>query len=461
MPSKGQQEYSLQKIGIRLNQSFSLTPARAMVLSLLVLIEIAAVILYLPVCHTEACQMNFADALFLATSCVCVTGLTTVNVATEISRTGHWAMIFFVQLGALGIILFSSSLILMLGGRLQLRVRKMIQESLPGISLTSVARLTRYIVIFVFATEIIGAMILAFAWVPEYGWDQGIFHAIFHSVGSLCGSGFSTFNNGLVDYAGNVTVNLTVMTLIVIGGLGFLVLADIFGIIKEKRSIRHLSTHSKMVLQTSLVLIVFGAIAFAFFERGNPEVMGHGLLQSIMTSFFQSITCRSGGYNTVNIDALQEETQQMMMFLMFIGGGPGSTAGGIKVTSFVLIVMAAICQLRGFRDIEVGSRRITWEKTMQALALTVTAVLCVIIVCVLLNFFEKEFYSRLLFEGVSALGTVGLSTGVTPELSTPSKLILCVSMFIGRVGPLTLASSLAAGSKAKATRKPECNIIIG
>ena len=151
----------------------------------------------------------------------------------------------------------------------------------------------------------------------------------------------------------------------------------------------------------------------------------------------------------------------MMMFLMFIGGGPGSTAGGVKVTSFVLIVMAAICQLRGMRDIEVGARRVPWAKTLQALALTVTAVLCVIIVCVLLNYFEKEFYSRLLFEGVSALGTVGLSTGVTPELSTPSKLILCVSMFIGRVGPLTLASSLAAGSKAKATRKPECNIIIG
>nr|MCR5663072.1 Trk family potassium uptake protein [bacterium] len=143
----------MQKIGIRLNQSFSLTPARAMVLSLLVLIEIAAVILYLPVCHTEACHMNFADALFLATSCVCVTGLTTVNVATEISRTGHWAMMFFVQLGALGIILFSSSLFLMLGGRLQLRARKMIQESLPGITLTSVVRLTRYIVLFVFVTE--------------------------------------------------------------------------------------------------------------------------------------------------------------------------------------------------------------------------------------------------------------------------------------------------------------------
>lgn len=405
--------------------------------------------------------MDFADALFLATSCVCVTGLTTVNVAADISRTGQWAMMFFVQLGALGIILCSSSLFLIFGGRLRLRARKMIQESLPGISLTSVVLLTRYIVIFVLASELIGAMILACVWVPEHGWNQGLFHAIFHSVGSLCGSGFSTFNNGLVDYAGNVTVNLTVMALIVIGGLGFLVLADIFAVAKEKRGIKHLSTHSKMVLQTSLVLIVFGAAAFAFFERSNPEVMGHGFMQGIMTSFFQSVTCRSGGYNTVSIDALQEETQQMMMLLMFIGGGPGSTAGGIKVTSFVLIVMAAISQLRGFRDIEVGARRVPWTKTLQALALTVTAVLCVIIVCVLLNFFEQEFYSRLLFEGVSALGTVGLSTGVTPELSTPSKLILCVSMFIGRVGPLTLASSLASGPKAKATRKPECDIIIG
>lgn len=453
---------SFYRGNIRLTSNFALTPSRALVLSFIILILLAAACLMHPACLASHKSMAFIDALFMATSAVCVTGLTTVDVASEFSRIGQMILLLFVQVGGLGVLLFSSSVLLMFGGKLGLRGRKTIQEFLPGISLTGVARLTKYIVAFVFLCEGIGGAVLALVWVPKYGWFDGSYYALYHSVAALCGAGFSTFPNGLEGFREDLVVNLVVMLLIVIGGFGFLAVTDITSWLTDERHKWRISLHTRVVLIFSLALILAGTAGIAFFERDNPNIVADTTWpNALMISMFESITCRSGGFTTVDIDTLQEETRQLMMFLMFIGGGPGSTAGGIKITTFALLVMATWAQLRGRRDIELGGRSIPYSRVLQAVALTVVAIISVILVTVLLNYFEGEEYSRLLFEAVSGLGTVGLSTGVTPRLSASSKFVLCLSMFVGRVGPLTLASSLISGVVRSYKKLPLGEVIIG
>lgn len=452
----------IDPVRIRFGRGFSLTPSRALVLSFVFLIMVATAVMYHPDSTVGNRSMDLVDALFMAVSAVCVTGLTTVNVADGLSYFGQGMLLFFVQLGGLGVVLFSSSLLLMMGGKLGLGGRKMIQEFLPGISLTGVVRLTRYIVLVVFVIELVGAIFLAMAWVPEFGWRLGCYHALFHSVTSVCGAGFSSFSNGLIEWRGNYLVNYTVMALIVLGGLGFLATTDIVALLFGEKSRRRLSLHTYIVLLFSGILIVVGAFGVALFESDNPQIVsGVGLFKSLMICLFQSITCRSCGFSTVEIGSLHEETQQLLIVLMFIGGAPGSTAGGIKVTTFSLLTMATIAQLCSRQDIEIGGRRIAWERIQQSLALTITAIITVIVVTIVLNICESEAYSHLLLEAVSALGTVGLSTGCTTELGTVSKLVLCVSMFIGRVGPLTLAASLISGPSRKHTRLPLGEVTIG
>lgn len=434
----------------------SISPAKAIVLIFSALIISGAVALSLP-CSSQS--LSLCDALFLSVSAVCVTGLSPVELNTELTRTGLVFLITLVQLGGLGVVVLSSSLIMLAGGHIGLKQRRLIQEDMFVLSLGGTAKLTGYIVLGSIIAESIGAAILAYTWVPEHGISEGLFQAFFHSISAFCNAGFSTFTGNLCKYGGNATVSLTVAGLIFTGSLGFVIITDLF--CRFTGRVRHLSPHSSLTLTATLLLVIIGTLFFALFEHANPEVFGNGFSEGLLKSLFQSVTCRSGGFNTVDIGALHEETRLLFMVLMFIGGCPGSTAGGIKTTTFAVIVLASIQRLMGMKEFESKRRRIASDDIFRALAICFAGVTAIIITAMLVNHFEPLQFHGIFFETVSAFGMVGLSTGITSELSDTSKLILCAIMFFGRVGPMTLAASLVRQNRASLARKPEGRFHIG
>ncbi len=439
-----------------------LSPSRALVLSFLVLILAGTAALMLPGSARPGQQTGLVDALFTSTSAVCVTGLSSVDTELHFSRQGQVTILALIQLGGLGIVLFSSSLLLAFGGRLGLRGRLLVQEHLPGLSLSGVGRLTRLVLAYILTFEAMGTLLLWLAWGPRFGVWEGLYHAVFHSVSAFCNAGFSTWSTNLAAFRDDPLVNLTIMGLIVMGGMGYLVASELHGHFWERTWSMRLSPHTRVVIFTTLFLILGGAAGIALFELDNPRTFqGVGFGGQILAALFQSVTCRTAGFNTVDIGALRAETHQLMMVLMFIGGAPGSTAGGIKVTTFAVLMLGAWAQLRGHPDVEACGRRIAPRQVMQALALTVVALGTVVVTTTVLNYLDRAHYDQLLFEAVSALGTVGLSTGITPRLSPAAKVLVSLAMFAGRVGPLTLASTLVARSRPASVRLPEGEVVIG
>lgn len=430
-------------------------------MSFLAAIAVGTGVLMLPACSAPGQTTTAVDALFTATSATCVTGLASVDTEHHFSWLGQAAILALIQLGGLGNVLFSSAALLLFSRRIGLRDRISVQENLPGFSLAASGRLSRLVLFFFLACEAVGALLLWLVWGRRWGVD-GVWISVFHSISAFCNAGFSTFSSGLAEFPGHLGLNLVIMALIVAGGLGYLVCGEVYLRLRDRSLRRHLSLHTRMVLAVTAILIPLGALGFLFFEWDNPGTLGSlPLGDRVLASFFQSVSCRTAGFNTIAIGDLHEETLQWMMLLMFIGGAPGSAAGGVKVTTFGILVMAALSQLRGRRDVEAWGRRIPWARVLQALSLTVVAVLTVMGVTIMLNYLEDLAYNEILFESVSGLATVGLSTGVTPQLQPGSKLLLCLAMFAGRVGPLTLAASLIARRVDTPTRYPQGEVVIG
>lgn len=442
-----------RRINVNLSQ---LSPARTIVLIFSVLIIAGTLALSLP---CSSLSLSLCDALFLSVSAVCVTGLSPVELNTDLTRTGQYVIMMLVQLGGLGVVVFSSSLIMLAGGHIGLRRRRLIQEDMSVLSLDGTAKLTGYVVLGALIAESIGTAILAYNWIPEYGMAEGLFQAVFHSISAFCNAGFSTFTGSLCKYGGQASVSLTVSALIFTGSMGFLIITDIY--CKLTGRIRHLSPHTSLTLTTTIVLAIIGTLLFAYFERTNPEVFGNGISEGILKSLFQSVTSRSGGFNTVDIGALHEETYMLLIMLMFIGGCPGSTAGGIKTTTFAIIFLASMQRLRGMKEIETKRRRIANDDVFRALAICFASVTAIIVTAMFVNHCEPMQFPGIFFETVSAFGMVGLSTGITSELSNTSKLILCGVMFFGRLGPMTLAASLVKQKFKSLSRKPEGRFHIG
>lgn len=431
-------------------------------MAFLAAIAVGTAVLMLPACTTPGQTTSLVDALFTATSATCVTGLATLDTETHFTRTGQATILALIQWGGLGNVLFSSAALLLFSRRIGLRDRISLQENLPGFSLAASGRLSRLVLGFFLGCEAVGALLLWLVWGHRFGGLEGVWISVFHSVSAFCNAGFSTFSANLAGFPTEPGLNLVIMGLIVVGGLGYLVCGEIYLRLLDRSLRRHLSLHTRLVLAVSALLIPLGALGFLFFERDNPGTLGVlGFGDSVLASFFQSVSCRTAGFNTVAMGELREETLQWMMLLMFIGGAPGSAAGGIKVSTFGILMLAAAAQLRGRRDVEVWGRRIPWSRVLQALSLTVVAVLTVMGVTILLNYLEEQPYNEILFETISGLATVGLSTGITPQLGAGSKLLLCLAMFVGRVGPLTLAASLIARRVESPTRYPEGEVVIG
>jgi trk system potassium uptake protein TrkH len=425
-----------------------LPPEIAILASFAGLIAVGTVLLSLPVSWGEGRSIGVVDALFTATSAVCVTGLITLDTARAWSHFGQGVILALIQLGGLGILTFSTFFLVVIGRPLPLAQKGLITRTHGKLTHIAVKALLVRIVSYALAIEAAGAVILTAYFAEESGWRSGAWQGLFHAVSAFCNAGFSLFSNSLEDYAGSWTVNLTVLGLIVIGGIGFLVLTDIEEWIRHRR---RLSLHSKVVLSASAILIVVGTAGFYAFEAHNV-LEGRPASERILVSLFQAITPRTAGFNTVPYGALTNAALMMTLIFMFIGGSPGSAAGGVKTSTAAILFGVLVSRARGMRHATLFRRTVPERLVGEAIAIVLLSVTVVMGATFLLQWTElramahpgvRGAFLSLNFEAVSAFGTVGLSMGETTGLVPSSKLIVVALMFIGRLGPLTLALGLS------------------
>lgn len=347
----------------------------------------------------------------------------------------------------------------LVGKRISLRQRLIMQESFNQFSIGGLVRLAKYILIFTVVIEGVGATILFFCWQRIYSPIQALYLAVFHSIAAFCNAGFSLFSDNLMRYKGDLIINLTVMTLIILGGIGFLVLLELFQYGKNGA----LSLHSKLAIRISLILILTGFIVIFFIESNNPLTLGSlNFSEKIYGSIFQSVTARTAGFNTIDIGSMQNATLFLIIILMFIGASPSSTGGGIKTTTFGLLILYTWSSLTGKEGVHLFKRRASLDIIPKALTVITLCLTLVIAMTILLSYVEEKDFIKILFEVVSAFGTVGLSTGITSSLSIAGKIIIIITMFTGKIGPLGLALSLLIQKREPEIIKyPEEKIIVG
>ena len=429
-----------------------------MVAGFLLIIIIGAFLLNLPIASVDGREIPWFDALFTATSATCVTGLIVLDTGKDFSLFGQWVILILLQIGGLGIMTFSTMFAFLLGKKITLRQRLILQESLNQFSIGGLVRFAKYILIFAFIFEFAGSLFLYYFWHNLPTNHHPLFLSVFHAVSAFCNAGFSLFSDSLVRFNTHPAVNLIFIILIIIGGLGFLVLLEIVEYPIKKK----LSLHSKIVLQTSFFLVILGAGAIFFLENHNADTLG--LLSfpgKIMGSFFQSITARTAGFNTLATSRLSNASLFFIIFLMFIGASPTSTGGGIKTTTFSVLLLNAFASLRGKNNLYIYKRRISIDVVKKAWEIAFLSLTWVVIMLILLSHVEKLRFIELFFELISAIGTVGLSTGITSSLSLTGKLIIILTMFFGRLGPLALAFSLVTKRKSELIEYPEEKLMVG
>ena len=424
--------------------------------------------LFLPI-STHSREISFIDALFTATSATCVTGLIVVDTGTYFTRFGQAVILLLIQLGGFGIMSFGTFIVFMLGGRATMRARDAVSQSFLPIQGLSLREMLKKSLIFMLVVEFLGALILYFAFGNAYTPGEKIWQAVFHSISAFCNAGFSLNSDSMIKFADSVVVNLTMMALIILGGIGFVVVLDIWLKFNKSERRHRLSLHTKMVLLLTIILIFSGAFLLTAFEW-NGGFAQAGVKGKFLRGFFQSITARTAGFNTVEIKSLSEASLFVLIFLMFIGGAPGSCAGGVKVTSAGVILTVALSIFFLRKKPTIFGRSLSRETVDRALLLLVTAFLVINIFILLLLISEGGLSSHLLvkgkfltvlFEAISAFGTVGLSLGVTPHLTAMGKILITALMFIGRLGPLTLIYLFQARSAPAAIEFPEEEVMIG
>lgn len=436
-----------------------LTPYQILVLGFAGLILLGALLLTTPAASIHGTPTDFVDALFTATSAVCVTGLVVKDTGTHWSTFGHLVIISLIQIGGLGIMTMTTLIALMLGKRIKLRERLIMQEAMNQLTMSGVVRLTLYVIKVTLLIEFIGGTILAWRWYQDFG-IKGIYFGYWHAISSFCNAGFDLLGDfqSLTGYVDDIAINLTVMLLIILGGIGFTVIADVW----TQRNFNKLSLHSKIVLIASFTLITVGALVIFALEYNNPNTLANlGMQGKILGSLFQSVTPRTAGYNTLDYGKMESATVFFTVILMFIGASPASTGGGIKTSTFSVLLSAIWAMIRGREDAEIFERRIPHQTIYKAFSVVFISAALVIFVTMMISIVEPLPFLNILFEVVSAFGTVGLTTGITPGLTTSSKLWLILTMFAGRVGPITLALALALKYKKKSISYPEGKIIIG
>ncbi|MFD1956163.1 TrkH family potassium uptake protein [Paenibacillus thailandensis] len=443
--------------GLRIGQW---SPPRILVAGFACIILLGAVLLSQPFASSSGERLPFIDALFTATSATCVTGLVVVDTGTYFSVWGQIILLVLIQVGGLGFMTMATLFALVLKKRISLRERLLLQEAMNQSSMEGIVRLIRKVLIYSVAVELIGAVLFALRFAFDMPPGKAAYFGIFHAISLFNNAGFDIFGEfrSLTLYVGDPVVNITAMGLIVLGGLGFVVLSDIIGY----RKLRKLSLHSKVVLTTTGVLLAVGTIVIFIFEYSNAKTLGSlDWGGKIWASMFQSVTPRTAGANTLDYTALRQATVFFTIMLMFIGASPGSTGGGIKTTTFTTLIGAVIAMIRGREDIVFFRHRLAKDRIFKALTITMLSLSLVILVTMVLATTEDQQFIKILFEVTSAFGTVGLSLGLTPELTDIGKIIIAFTMFAGRLGPLTLAYALGPKTEKELFRYPEGKITIG
>jgi trk system potassium uptake protein len=435
-------------------------PAQIIAAAFAVGIAVGTGLLLLPASSADGRSASVLDSVFTATSAVCVTGLVTVDTGTSWSTAGHLVILGLMQVGGLGIMTVASLLVVLVSRRLGLRARLVAQAQSGNLDLSDVRRVLRNVVLFSLAGEAVTAVALALRLVTAYDVAPGVavWESVFHAVSAFNNGGFVLWSDGMTAFAGDPWMLLPVALAVVVGGLGFPV---IFELVRSWRP-RSWSVTTRITIITSGVLLVVGTVLLIVLEYGNPATLGPmGVAGKVLVGFFSAVMPRSGGFNAVDIGAMTPESWLATDVLMFIGGGSASTAGGIKVTTFGLLAAVLWAEMSGERDVDIGRRRIPIGNQRQALAVALLGVgLTMVSTFVVLGVSDEDL-DRVLFEVLSALGTVGLSTGITSELPAEGQAVLVVLMFVGRLGPLALASALALRERPRHYERPEERTLIG
>ncbi len=438
----------------------SLSPAQIIAVGFAVTIFIGALLLNMPIASKDGQSVGFINALFTSTSAVCVTGLVVVDTGTYWTDFGKIVILCLIQIGGVGFMSMATMFSMLIGKRISLRERMVIQEALNQNDLSGLVRLTRHILVGTFLIELIGAILLSIVFIPEKGFVKGVAYGVFHSVSAFCNAGFDIVGNGrsLTPYVDNIIVNFTIMGLIILGGIGFTVIIDIL----KTGSLKRLSLHSKMVLSMTASLIITGFVLFFALEFNNPATLGTlSTKGKVLGALFQSVTPRTAGFNTIDMDSMRDSSKFLTIVFMFIGGSPGSTAGGIKTSTLAVLILTVLTLVKGKEHVEAFKRRISYSVVNKALAVVGIGMSLVILMTMALTLTESFDFLKIFFETVSAFATVGLSLGMTSSLSMTGKILISILMFSGRVGALTVLLALAGREKKTLTKYPEGRVIVG
>ncbi|MFC3885870.1 TrkH family potassium uptake protein [Bacillus songklensis] len=436
-------------------------PPKMLVAGFALIILLGAFLLTLPVATEDGKGLTWLNGLFTSTSATCVTGLVVVDTGSTFTMFGELVILSLIQVGGLGFMTFATFFAFLLGKRISLKERLLLQEALNNISIEGIVRLVRRILIFTLVIELIGAILLAIRFSFDMPLPTAIYYGLFHAISNFNNAGFDLMGDfrSLTEYVEDPLVTLVVSALIILGGIGFIVMNEVY----EYRRTKRFSLHTKIVLTASALLVILGTIIIFILEFNNPKTLQPlSISGKVLGSLYQAVTPRTAGSNTLNIPDLRQSTLFLIIFLMFIGASPGSTGGGIKTTTFTTLLGAVWSQIKGKEDVIFFRQRIVYNTIYKALTVTLSGLFIVMAVTMVLTITEtgKEFL-MILFEAVSAFATVGLSMGLTPELTPIGRVIIILTMFAGRLGPLTFAYAVTLRRNGDPFRYPKGKIMIG
>ncbi|WP_203247095.1 TrkH family potassium uptake protein [Sporosarcina beigongshangi] len=410
-----------------------LSPPIVIAGSFLLLIIMGTLLLKLPFATTES--ITWTDALFTATSATTVTGLSVFDIGTTLTSFGQIVMLILIQFGGVGLMTFAVAILIMFGRKVGMQNRIYIQESFNEQSIGGMVKLVKQILLFVAIAEGVAISLLSVYWSADFGWGKGIYYSVFHVISAFNNAGFSLFPDNLIQFSGDPVVLLTLSSLFIVGGIGFVVITDIF----TKKSFRKWTLHTKIMISGTLLINAVATLVLFILEYHNPHTIGDfSLAKKLLVSYFQAVSPRTAGFNAVSIGEMEDSSLLFNMLLMFIGGGSASTASGIKLTTFIVVIFATIQYVRGIPEPHLFGRSVKTDVLTRSLAITTLSIFVVMGSLFLLTISENLPLLALAVEVFSAFGTVGLSVGITAELSDVGKILLCIVMFIGRIGPLTL-----------------------
>lgn len=435
----------------------NLSSGQYLALGYIIVIFIGTLLLLLPISTVSGQTTTFIDALFTSTSATAVTGLIVVNTAEHWTTFGHYIIMILIQLGGFGFMTSTTLFLLILGRKVSLRDRLIIMEDINYKKISGVIALTKYIIILTFLVELSGSVLLFALFQSIYPLSKAVFFSVFHSISAFNNAGLDLFGNNLENFVSSTYINLIISTLIILGGIGFVVIDEIY----QVRNLKQLSLHSKFVIYITLLLIIIGTLSIFILEYNNPATLGNlRLKDKLLAAFFQAVTPRTAGFNTIPIGKFNDVSLFFLIVLMFIGASPGSTGGGVKTTTAGTLLVVVYNMASGKEDIEIFNRRIKNKDIYKTLTVVVISLLVIVLVTILLSRTENFSFIQIFFEVFSAFGTVGLSTGITSKLSILGKIFIIITMFIGRVGPFTLAMALGKRN-IKNIRYPEEDLLIG